>query len=85
MKSIEKYEGKQKALVVYYQRSASFVEKKTEKMSIVSANISEKMCVPVAENSKSIEKSGNLTSHLFRCIIYTLTKQGVQNGNLSQD
>jgi len=56
MKSIEKYEEKQKALVVYYQSGTSFVEKKTEKMSIVSANFFGKICVQFTENNKSICK-----------------------------
>ncbi len=58
MKSIEKYEGKQKSLVVYYKSGISFVGKKTEKMSIASTNISEKMCIPFTESNKSIEKHG---------------------------
>jgi hypothetical protein len=46
MGSIEKYKEEQKALVVYYQSGASFIEKKTEKMGIASTNISGKMCIP---------------------------------------
>ena len=64
MKGIEKYEEKQKALVVYYQSGISFVERKTEKMGIVSANILGKMCIPFTENSKSIEKHGGKNGSL---------------------
>jgi len=64
MKDIEKYKEGQKALVLHRQSSTSFVEKKTEKMSIASANILGKACIPFTKNNKSIEKHGGKNGNL---------------------
>jgi hypothetical protein len=75
LNDIKEFKKEQKALVLHHQSGTSFVEKKTEKMGIASANISGKVCIPFTKNNKSIEKLKDLTINCFRCIIYILTKQ----------
>lgn len=64
MGSIEKYKEEQKALVVYYQSGASFIEKKTEKWVLQVQIFLEKCVFHLQKNNKSIEKHGGKNGSL---------------------